>query len=106
MDDVYKQLRRLCDRLSWARIEADAIICPGPCYIFGVELTASAVGAATAILYNGLNALGPKFVDLSCVLSTKDHREYGQPRFLDKGLFIAVGSNVTSVTVCILSINR
>lgn len=86
-------------KAGYSRVTADSLICPEPCFLLSVCLVADAVGAATAVIRDGHNTGGEAVIDLAAVTSNKDSRHFSTPLLFKKGLFVDVGSNVTSVLV-------
>jgi len=84
---------------SHMRVTADTLINPGPAYVIAVHLVAAAGGAATALIYNGHGTGGEAKIDLSAPPSSSDPRLFWPPLYFDKGIYIDVGSNVTSVLI-------
>ena len=86
-------------KVGWMRVTADSLISPEPCFLLSVCLVADTVGAATAVIRDGHNTSGEAVINLAALTSSKDDRYYGNPLFFKTGLYVDVGSNVTSVLV-------
>lgn len=86
-------------KYGYMRVTADSLICPEPCFLVSVCLVANATGASTAVIRDGHNTGGEAVIDLAALTSSKDNRSYNPPLFFKKGLYVDVGSNVTSVLV-------
>jgi len=86
-------------RVGWKWCTVDQLVSPGPCFLLGIMLTASSAGAATATIRNGHNTGG----EIVCVVGASASWTVTfppqSPIYLDKGLFVDVGSNVTGVLV-------
>ena len=88
----------------WKEIEIvrtaiDVRACQRPCFLFSAALAAKEAGTSTAVLRDGHDENAGAVIDLTAVLSTVDLRNYDPPVHFKRGLFIDVGSNVTSVVV-------
>lgn len=81
------------------RITADSLVSPKPCFVFSVSLVADAVGAATAVIRDGHNTGAEAVIDLAALTSSVDDRNYDPPFYFEKGLYVDVGSNVTSLLI-------
>lgn len=80
-------------------VTADKKVCNGPCFLYGAALVANTGGASTAVIRDGHDTSGEPVVDLACLTSSNDPRMFNPPIYLKRGLFVDVGSNVTSVMV-------
>jgi len=85
--------------LEHDRATADKKSCNRPCFLYAAHLTADAVGPATALIRDGHDSNGDIKLDLAALTSSKDNRNFDPPLYLKKGLYLDVGSNVTSVVV-------
>ena len=87
------------------RAVADLLVTRKPCFLFSVTLTGGTGGVSTAVIRDGHTDTGDIVVDLAAITSDKDHRNYLWPKYFKKGLFVDVGSNITSVTGLILEVS-
>ena len=71
----------------------------GPCLLIGVSVCGAAGGVGTASLSDGLAANAVKRFDFSTLASTTHAQEFHPPIKFRQGLYLVIGSNVTSVTV-------
>lgn len=85
--------------LEYDRATADKKISNRPVFLYAAHLVASSVGAATAIIRDGHDTNGEAVVDLAALTSSVDPRKFDPPIYLKKGLYVDIGSNVTSVLV-------
>lgn len=85
--------------VGYSRVVADSLVSPEPCFLISVSLVSSAVGVSTAVIRNGHNTDAEAVIDLAALASAVDDRHYNPPMPFTKGLYIDVGSNVTSVLV-------
>ena len=81
------------------RITADGQAYAKPAFLYAAHLTADTVGAATAVIRDGHGTTGDIKVDLAALTSSKDNRNFDPPIYCKKGIYVDVGSNVTSVIV-------
>lgn len=80
-------------------VAADKKVCNGPCFLYGAALVSTTGGASTAVIRDGHDTSGDPAVDLAALTSSNDPRMFDPPIYLKKGLFVDIGSNVTSVLV-------
>lgn len=71
----------------------------GPCLLVGVSVCGAATGVGTASLSDGIAANAAKRFDFSTLASTTHAQEFHPPVRFRQGLYLVIGSNVTSVTV-------
>lgn len=88
----------------WKDLELDETavdkkVSNGPCFLSAAHLTASSGGAATAIVRDGHDTTGEAKIHLAALTSATDPRFFNPPLFFRRGLYIDVGSNVTSLLV-------
>jgi hypothetical protein len=88
------------------RTDADKKICNGPAYLYAAHLTATAGGAATAVIRDGQDTSGEIKLDLAALTSSKDNRNFDPPVYFKKGIYIDVGDHVTSVIVHFLRFEK
>ncbi len=86
-------------RFQWDRIEASRRVCLTPCFLSHVSITPDAVGGATAKIYDGHGTAEGQVLDLGAVTSQQTEQHFDPPLFLQKGLYVEIGSNVVSVFV-------
>ena len=85
--------------IEYDRTAVDKKVCNRPCFLYAAHLVATTGGAATTVIRDGHDTGGETVVDLAALTSSNDPRKFDPPIFLKKGLYIDVGSNVTSVLV-------
>jgi hypothetical protein len=81
------------------RVTASRVVSPTPCLLFSVALASDGVGEADAGIYNGQGLGDELLYDLFAVDEAMDSLIFPYPVYLSKGLYIAIGTNVASVTV-------
>jgi len=92
-------LHCLARQIANERVTVDRIVCNGPAYIYGLHITSNSSGEATATIYNGSSAKAVQKIDMSCVDDHHEHADYWPPMYFDRGVYVALGSNVASVLV-------
>lgn len=90
---------RLTKSFSFERATVSGRLSTQPAMVFAAHLVAGAAGPATAALYDGHMEAGEPKVDLSAPTSGSDPRTFVPPIYFDRGVYLSVGSNVTSVIV-------
>ena len=80
-------------------VAVDTKACNAPCFLSAVHLTAGTGRAATATLRDGHDASGEIKLQLAALTSAADIRQFTPPIYFKQGLFVDVGSNVTSCFV-------
>jgi hypothetical protein len=81
------------------RTAVDLLVHGRPCFLYAAQLAAGTGGAATAVIRDGHDTGAEAVMDLAALTSSNDSRNFDPPIYLKKGLYIDVGSNVTSVLV-------
>ena len=85
--------------LEYDRAVVDKKVCNRPVFLYAAHLVAGTGGVATAVIKDGHDTGGEAVVDLAALTSSCDARRFDPPIYLKKGLYVDVGSNVTSVLV-------
>lgn len=83
---------------AWRCLTADAIVNKGPTELLYAYLEPSAANA-DATLYDGFGTQGRKITTILSSTKTSRHFAPPDPIICEKGLYLDVGSNVTSVLV-------
>jgi len=78
---------------GWTRVTTSQVICAAPCELIFALLTASQAATA-AIFFNGENATMPAIFNLEANTSVSESIAPPEPILCDKGLYVAVDSNV------------
>ncbi|RLI42035.1 hypothetical protein DRO69_10875 [Candidatus Bathyarchaeota archaeon] len=91
IDDVKK--------IGWKWCVNDQLISPGPVFLLAAMLVADSGGTAEAALYNGHNTTGQVALVLRAPANNPAPITPIYPIYLDKGLYLDVGSNVRGVLV-------
>ncbi len=92
MEEYWKQLEH-------DLVTADKKVCNRPCFLYAAQLVGGTGGVSTAVIRDGHDTGGDSAVDLGATTSGNDSRNFDPPIYLKKGLYVDVGSNVTSVLV-------
>lgn len=104
MDDDIKTLKRFSKKLIHRRITKSSRAWNKPCLIYSASITGSDAGGATAVLRDGHGTADKEVIDLAAPISSMDKMRFSPPIYLDKGLYVDVGENVTSVLVHFLPV--
>jgi len=80
-------------------VQADGVAVKRGGVYHGAILLADGVGAATAAIYDGLDAGGDLIDYLSALTSSYDRHVYSKGIALREGLYVDVGSNVSKLTI-------
>ena len=85
--------------MGWTNLTASEIIAEQPVLLHGVVVLASASGGA-ATLYEGQDATsGRKIITIEGSANESRPVAFYPPLLCERGLYVAVGSNVTEVVV-------
>ena len=99
---MYGDLEAMKDywrELEFDETAADKKFSNRPCFVSAAHLVASSGGAATAIVRDGHDTGGEAKIYLAALTSATDRAFFNPPIYFKKGLYVDVGSNVTSVLV-------
>lgn len=84
---------------GWTRVISDSAINTGPCVVAGLIINASVDGGDVS-LYDGNDALSGRLFDTFQGLANESKPiPFPAPVHFEQGIYIDVGSNITSVTV-------
>ena len=84
---------------GFTRLTSDNIVNEGNTLLFGLHIDASADGGDVS-LYEGLDASSGRLLGtFKGIANDVNKVTYPYPVFLDRGLFVDVGSSVTAVTL-------
>jgi hypothetical protein len=92
-----EEFLKLVKEFAFRRSTASERVNSTPAFLFSAQLTASNVGAATAVIRNGHDANAEAMIDLSAVSYTSDKRIFVPPIYFRNGLYVDFGLNVVSV---------
>lgn len=84
---------------GFARLTADAVLANGPVWFAGAKITSDGAGIADVTFHDGVNASGPQLYTDKVTLGESGDRFLPWPVYLERGLFVDVGSNVEEVFV-------
>lgn len=85
--------------MGFTRITASALINEGPTLLYGVQLLTSAYGA-DIVLYEGQDSVsGKNIMRIKPDPETSMDRKFDPALYLERGLYVSVGSNVTECTL-------
>lgn len=99
MNDDRKQDSLSSKRLVRLRITESQPAWNKPCFLYLASITGSLAGQGTAIIRNGYNDEAEKVFDLIVPTASMKHGRFQPPLYFSKGIFVEIGSNVTSVLV-------
>ena len=99
MNDDDKTKRPPWEKLVIRRVTENAVVLARPCSLCFISITAGSGGPATAIVRNGSDGNAEAILDLGAPTSSMAHGEFQRPLYFSRGIFLEVGSNVTSVLV-------
>lgn len=78
---------------------SDGIVNEGPTLLFGVIIEASTAGGDVSI-YEGLDTSSGRLMSvLTELVTSRFPKTFPTPVYLDRGLYVDIGSNVTAVTL-------
>jgi len=83
---------------TWAWITSSQVLAKRPCKLYEVSVSPSAA-AAYATVYNGENTTEPQVIRIDAAAKTLQHWKPAEPVRLDRGLYVALGDNVTGIFV-------
>lgn len=84
---------------GWDRVTASRLVCNSPCFLLGVFICSAGTNAGTASIQNGHVVGDPTMMDLSVLTDQWQDASLRHPIFLNKGMHVTIGDNITSVTV-------
>jgi len=73
----------------------DEMVNLGPSFVKHICIVASTGGAATTLVYDGIDTNGKLTLALSAIASTHFSDQFSIPVFFSNGIFVDIGSNVT-----------
>lgn len=84
---------------AYRRLTSDQLVTPGPCLFVGYSLNVSTDGGSVNI-YDGNDTLSGQLVDtVEGLANVNNHAEFHTPIIFNNGIYVDIGSNVTSITV-------
>ena len=86
------------------RLTGSNVVCKENTYLIEVILVSDGGGVGDALLYNGQTTGGDKAIDLSVLQGSTLHLSFNRPIPFINGMYLAIGSNVTSCTLVIASV--
>lgn len=92
-----ENLLKICKQAFALRVTSSRVVSKGPAYLFSAHLVADDSGAATSAVLDGHSEDGDPMVDMAAPQSSIDARIFVPPLYFDKGIYVDVGLNVTSV---------
>lgn len=103
---MFEEIIELAKAVESLRTTGDALLCLSPCILLHVALVSDDVGVATAIIYDGNSTAGKHKYDLSAVKGGLDIRDFWPGSYFRNGIYVDIGSNVTSLTVDFIPIKQ
>ena len=79
-------------------ISADALVAKGPGFLYTIKMVVNSTDVGTSVVYDGYGTVGKKLFDLGAVKSSEVKNDYNPPLYFEQGLYIDVGSNITSIS--------
>jgi len=84
---------------GFTRLTADGIVNEGQTLLFGIHIEASTAGGDVS-LYEGNDSQSGRLIGtFKDNLTNHEVKNFNVPVYLDRGLFVDIGSNVTAITV-------
>lgn len=93
------ELLALAKSFSFIRLTANGRVSNYPAFVVSAHMVAGSGGAATAALRDGHHANSEILLDFSAPASQVDVRNLVPPVWFDRGVYLTLGENVTSVFV-------
>jgi len=81
------------------KITADALINPGPGFVFSVDIASDDTGPGMAILYDGHNTGAEPVVQFQALGKDGRHYAYNPPLVCRRGIYLGSLSAVDAVTI-------
>lgn len=95
LDNLYQSSQEISvERTAISRVISDA-----PALLFSIILTSDDVGSADAQVYDGHSAIGERKLDVGAAKGDSRQLRFDPPAFMQRGIFVVVGANTTSVVV-------
>jgi len=91
---------------AWARVTVSGRVCNTPCFLAHVCFTADSAGNATAAVYDGHGELEEVVIDIAALQHDETDERFDPPLYLRRGLYVKLGSNVTSLFVHFLPLRE
>jgi len=86
-------------KLRYDYLEGSRIVYKGPCRIDKIIVTPDGANASYADVYDGENTSNPKVTRLRVPVTQSILFPFGKDFILQRGLYVAFGTNLSSVTV-------
>ena len=109
LDQIKKRVGVRVDPSTWSikewkqvdrrRITADALINPGPGFVFALTISCDVTGPALATLYDGHNVGGEPVITLSTIASLSFNYNWNPPLYFRKGIYIGNISAIIGLTI-------
>lgn len=99
MSKDLRSLKKYWKKISKRRITESGRASNKPCFLYFASITANTTGPAGATLRDGHSVRGEAIIDLAADVSSLNTLEFNEPLYFDKGLYVDLGNNVTSVLV-------
>lgn len=94
-----KEWFELCKKIRTERVIADGVVSNTPSLIYSLTITSDSGGAGTATVYDGSSPKADQKVDISTIDDDTRHHNYFPPMYFRRGIYVDLGSNITSVVV-------
>ena len=109
LDQIKKRVGVRVDPSAWSikewkqvdriKITADALINPGPGFVFSVDIASDDTGPGMAILYDGHNTGGEAVVQVQALGEDGRHYHWNPPLYCRSGIYLGGLSAIDSVTI-------
>ena len=89
----------MIDKSPYDRRTVSGVIHRNKCLLLGVLLEPDGTNASYVDIFDGENTTEPKMARIRTEATTGDPKFFYPPVFLERGLFVDLGANLTAVTV-------
>ena len=87
------------EEVSTRLITDDAIVEQGTCLLVALSVCSDGGGVGDAQVYDGTHSAGKKILDVSIKDGGIEAPHFIPPILCQQGLYVVIGSNITSVTI-------
>lgn len=81
------------------RLTGSSVVCNTPALIADILISNGTGGVGLSKLYDGSSTAGDQKADFNTLQSTTFQYWFDPPMWMNRGIYIEVGTNVTSITV-------
>jgi len=94
-----KEIEQYARDIRTERVATSRCVASGPCYIYHLALGSNSSGVTTATIYNGISDKADVKIEMTAIDDYFAQHDYWPPMYFDRGIYVALGSNVLSVVV-------